>query len=306
MIKINDGWAYQRRRKMKRSILAVMVSLSLVFAATVFAAGGRGDQRTTDTRGADQQATGAQAQAEKIVKADDLSGKKVKDTAGNDIGDIKSIALDSSSGNAYAVIEHEDMLHPVPINALSRMGDDYSLKIDRSRLAQAPTVTDDNMEQTLSQSNFSDQVHRFFGVAPATGPGAQTQQQQQRAQAQTAKIMKADELSGKKVQDRAGNDIGDIKSIVLDTTSGNAYAMIELEDNLHPVPVNALAKMGDNYSLSIDKNRLAQSPSVTEDTMKQTLSQTNFSNQVHRFFGVAPPTGSEMQQQQQQQQQQRY
>jgi sporulation protein YlmC with PRC-barrel domain len=281
---------------MKRSIIAVMVSLSLILAASVFAAGQSG--RT------DQRATGAQAQVQKIIKADDLSGKKVKDTAGNEIGDIKSIALDTSSGNAYAVIEHEDMLHPVPVSALKKMGDDYSLTIDKSRLAQAPSVTDDNLEQNLSQTNFSDQVNRFFGIAPATGPGAQ-RQQQQRAQAQA--VIKADDLSGKKVLDSAGNDIGDIKSIALDTTSGNAYAMIELEDKLHPVPVNALKKMGDDYSLTIDKSRLAQSPSVTEDTMEQTLSQSNFSNQVHRFFGVAPPTGPGMMQQQKQpKQQQRY
>jgi sporulation protein YlmC with PRC-barrel domain len=162
---------FKRRRKMKRSILAVMVSVCLIFASTVFAAGQSG--RT------DQRATGAQVQAEKIIKADDLSGKKVLDSAGNDIGKIKSIALDTTSGNAYAVIEHDDMLHPVPVNALKKMGDDYSLNIDKNRLAQAPSVTEDTMEQTLSQSNFSSQVHRFFGVAPPTGPGMQQQQQKQ-------------------------------------------------------------------------------------------------------------------------------
>lgn len=111
-------------------------------------------------------------------------------------------------------------------------------------------------------------------------------------QAPSDKIIKADELTGKTVQDRTGSDIGTVHSVVLDSTTGATFAVISVDNKLHPVPITALKKMQDKYSLNIDKNKLAQSPSFSEDTMMQQLASRDFDTKVYRFFGIAPPFGS--------------
>ncbi|MEW5746479.1 MAG: PRC-barrel domain-containing protein [Nitrospirota bacterium] len=172
---------------MKRSILVVLFAVCLVASSTAFATGqsGMADQSGSAgaTRGAEDQSAGADAtrgaqagKAGKVVKADDLAGKKVQDRNRAEIGEIKSVAIDTSTGTAYALISMNDKLHPVPVSALTRVQDNYSLNIDKNRLAQAPTVTEDNMQQQLAQSSFSMQVHQFFGIAPPTGGGSQRQQ----------------------------------------------------------------------------------------------------------------------------------
>lgn len=178
------GWARKRGIMMKRSILVVLFAVCLVASSTAFATGQSGmtDQSGSAgaTRGAEDQSAGADAtrgaQAGKVVKADELAGKKVQDRNRAEIGEIKSVAIDTSTGTAYALISMNDKLHPVPVSALTRVQDNYSLNIDKNRLAQAPTVTEDNMQQQLAQSSFSMQVHQFFGIAPPTGGGSQRQQ----------------------------------------------------------------------------------------------------------------------------------
>ncbi len=112
------------------------------------------------------------------------------------------------------------------------------------------------------------------------------------ATAQADHIVKADELAGKTIQDRNSNEIGQVKSIVLDTATGAAYALISLEGKLHPVPITAFKKVQDKYTLNIDRNKLAQSPGFTEDNISQ-LASKDFDAKVYQFFGVTPPWGSE-------------
>ncbi|MEW6116135.1 MAG: PRC-barrel domain-containing protein [Nitrospirota bacterium] len=164
---------------MKRSVLAVLFAVCLMFASVAFAAdysgtadqsgAARGDQAQTSQMDATR---GAQAGAANIIKADDLKGKKIQDAAGNEIGKVKSVALNTTTGSAYALVEMDNKLHPVPVSAIKKMQDKYTLNIDKSRLAQSPSVTEDNMAQQLASSDFDTQVHRFFGIAPPMSPTA--------------------------------------------------------------------------------------------------------------------------------------
>ncbi len=149
---------------MRRNILIVLFAVCLIFAATAFAAdyGGTSDQSMGTTRG-------AQARAENIIKADDLTGKTVQDRSDKEIGKIDSVALDTTTGTAYALVSVDNKLHPVPINALKKMQDKYTLNMDKNKLTQSPSVNKDNMSQDMASRNFDTKVYRFFGMAPPWG-----------------------------------------------------------------------------------------------------------------------------------------
>lgn len=158
---------------MKKSVRLMLLVACLMFAAVAFAAdygatsdqsgAARGEQAQTDQMDATR---GASAGAANIVKADDLKGKKIQDASGREIGKVKSVALNTTTGAAYALIEVDNKLHPVPVSAIKKMQDKYTLNIDKNRLAQSPSVTEDNMAQQLASSDFNTQVHQYFGIAP--------------------------------------------------------------------------------------------------------------------------------------------
>ncbi|HEX8947948.1 MAG TPA: PRC-barrel domain-containing protein [Dissulfurispiraceae bacterium] len=111
------------------------------------------------------------------------------------------------------------------------------------------------------------------------------------AMTRTDTIIKADDLSGKTIQDRSGADIGTVSSVALDTLHGTAYVLVSMDNKLHPIPISALQKTDSKYSVSMDRNTLAQSPSFTESMMKQQLANRTFDTSVYRFFGMTPPWG---------------
>ena len=134
-----------------------------------------------------QTAVGATAPI--ILKAGDL---QVKDISGQPIGTLSDFVI-SPEGciNMGVVSQGGTRLFPVPWQLIRTEQTTVAagvptltLQIDGARLQQAPTIERTQLRTQLTQANFSQQVHTFFGVqagantsisgSAATTPGSTT------------------------------------------------------------------------------------------------------------------------------------
>lgn len=126
-----------------------------------------------------------------------------------------------------------------------------------------------------------------FGMytAPSVGPGPQ--------------LMGADTLMGNDVFNKQGEDLGDVKEIMLDMQYGRvSYAVLSfggflgMGEKLFAVPWNALVLDTANkrFTLDVSKDRLADAPGFDKDHWPNMSDQT-WANSLHDYYGTKPSPG---------------
>ena len=127
-----------------------------------------------------------------------------------------------------------------------------------------------------------------YGIYKAThhsGPGPQ--------------LMGANTLIGNDVYNLDEEDIGDIKEIMLDVSTGCiAYAVLSfgaflgLGEKLFAVPWSALKLDTENkrFILNIDKQRLQHAPGFDKSNWPNLADQT-WANDIHSYYGIKPYNG---------------
>jgi sporulation protein YlmC with PRC-barrel domain len=107
------------------------------------------------------------------------------------------------------------------------------------------------------------------------------------------RLMGADTLIGNDVYNRADEDLGDIKEIMLDVASGKvSYAVLSfgsflgLGEKLFAVPWDALTLDTANkrFILDIDKARLENAPGFDKDDWPDMADET-WAKSVHSYYG---------------------
>lgn len=107
------------------------------------------------------------------------------------------------------------------------------------------------------------------------------------------RLMGADTLIGNDVYNRADEDLGDIKEIMLDMASGKvAYAVLSfgsflgLGEKLFAVPWKALTldTVNKRFVLDIDKSRLENAPGFDKDDWPDMADET-WAKNVHSYYG---------------------
>jgi sporulation protein YlmC with PRC-barrel domain len=110
------------------------------------------------------------------------------------------------------------------------------------------------------------------------------------------RLMGAETLVGNDVFNRKGEDLGDIKEIMLDTASGNVrYAVLSyggflgMGDKLFAVPWNALRLDTENkrFELNVEKDRLESAPGFDKDDWPDMANQS-WVNEIHSYYGTKP------------------
>lgn len=109
-------------------------------------------------------------------------------------------------------------------------------------------------------------------------------------------VMAADTLQGDDVVNAQGEDLGDIKSIMIDVPSGRvAYAVLSsggflgIGDKLFAIPWHALTLDADNkcFVLNIDKERLKNAPGFDKDHWPSMADQ-RWATEVHSYYQTRP------------------
>lgn len=107
------------------------------------------------------------------------------------------------------------------------------------------------------------------------------------------RLMGADTLIGNDVYNRADEDLGDIKEIMLDVANGKiSYAVLSfgsflgLGEKLFAVPWNALTldTINKRFILDIDKKRLENAPGFDKHDWPDMADET-WAKNVHNYYG---------------------
>ena len=112
----------------------------------------------------------------------------------------------------------------------------------------------------------------------------------------TRSTLSAGTLIGDSVNNRAGENVGSLKDIMLDLESGHiAYAVVScggflgMGEKLFAVPWNALELDSVNHALifDVDRERLMQAPGFDKDNWPD-MSDRTWGLSVHEFYGTRP------------------
>jgi len=109
-------------------------------------------------------------------------------------------------------------------------------------------------------------------------------------------VMGAATLTGDPVLDRDGQELGEIREIMLDMPTGRiAYAVLSfggfmgVGDKLFAVPWSALTLDADRkaFILDVSKERLREAPGFDKDHWPS-MAQPTWASTVYKFYGVDP------------------
>jgi sporulation protein YlmC with PRC-barrel domain len=190
-------------------IAPFIVSFSLIAFAGAAAAADEAKQQqgTRDDRPA---AAGASAQASGAMSAKRLIGTDVVDAQGKDMGEIKEVVLDLRSGRVHAAVLEfggfmgiGDKQYAFPVSQLkpAKEANKLTLNVAKEKLEQAKGFEKDKWP-AMSDEYWG----RMGGKAAAGGTGAQGGKMN---------LHRASELIGREVQNQQGEQVGEIRDIVL-------------------------------------------------------------------------------------------
>lgn len=110
----------------------------------------------------------------RVMSASSLSGDRVRNTAGEDLGKVEDIVIDVPTGRvAYAVLSFGgflgvgNKLFAIPWEALSLNEQDkeFVLNIDKQQLENAPGFDKDNWPD-MANAAWGSQIYGYYGYKP--------------------------------------------------------------------------------------------------------------------------------------------
>jgi len=108
-------------------------------------------------------------------------------------------------------------------------------------------------------------------------------------------LMGASTLIGDRVCNKKGEELGEIKEIMLDTRTGEvSYAVLSyggflgMGDKLFAVPWDALTLDAKNerFTLDVDKKRLQDAPGFDKSKWPD-MSDPSWAKQIHTYYGIS-------------------
>ena len=110
------------------------------------------------------------------------------------------------------------------------------------------------------------------------------------------RVMSASSLIGDRVKNKAGEDIGKVKELMIDVPSGRvAYAVLSfggvlgLGDKLFAIPWNALTLDEDEkqFILNVDKKTLENAPGFDDNNWPD-MADPGWGTKIYSYYGVQP------------------
>lgn len=110
------------------------------------------------------------------------------------------------------------------------------------------------------------------------------------------RLMGADTLIGNDVYNHKDEDLGDIKEIMLDMSSGQvAYAVLSfgsflgMGEKLFAVPWSALTldTINKRFILNVEKDRLKSAPGFDKDDWPD-MADRSWTQDIHAYYGTRP------------------
>jgi sporulation protein YlmC with PRC-barrel domain len=229
----------------------------LSFSLLAFAGAAQAQQGTQQTQQQmeqpQQQRQQSQAQ-EGEMRANELIGMKVTDSQGKELGEISELVLDLQGGKVHAaVLEFGGILgmgeknYAFPVSQLKQGKDrnQLTMDIDKQKLENA---------EGFAKGEWPEMDAEYWGRVGGQASAGETRPQgQAQGQKQSMVLVRASELEGKNVQDKSGEEVGEIRDVMVDLDSGELRNIVidVKEAGEANVPAKSLTKgTGDQFVLS--------------------------------------------------------
>jgi sporulation protein YlmC with PRC-barrel domain len=277
--------AYERARGLRSEGLLIIVAEPTRQALMAEQPGKGG------TSSATQAIQGAQKELQ-VVQAMTLSGMEVKDQQGNTLGEIERVMFDTEDGRvAYVVLDFDGWFDiggrhiaaPWEALKLTPGAREATLAIDKQKLRQAPGFAPTAWPAVVERPWLYD-VYNYYGYPPYPALRART--------VDRVEVMSADTLVGRDVENRQGEEFGEVADLAIDLSSSRiAYVILEyggwlgLGEKLAAVPWKALKADVANplVTMDVDKDKLKTLPSFAREEWPQTLDRQWLANLYDRY-----------------------
>lgn len=244
-----------------------------------------------------------------LWNAQDVVGMKVVNTQGEDLGKIEEIVIHPRGDVAYAVLSFGgtlgvgDKLFAIPWSVLqshateATRGDEKKLvlTVDKERLKSAPGF-DKSKWPNMVNPDWSKEIDLYYANDRKSSTGRPVEAS---ARIAGSPIWKSSDLKGSKVETPTGENLGDIKDVVIDANGRVSYVAISvggflgMGDRLAAVPFEALkvTTEGDKkkISLATTKDRLKEAPEFKGGTENWVaMTDPTYVRRVYEFYSINP------------------
>lgn len=250
------------------------------------------------------------AMAKRWQKATDLMGKKVTNSANEDLGRIEDIVVDASSGRIlYGVLSFGgflglgDKLFAVPWPSLQLSGDAkaFVLNVDKDRLKTAQGF-DKTQWPNFADETWSTTTYKYYNQSPywlsANDPPTRVPdasdrlaaEQRQRWYQKPVSWQKSSDLCGKEARTMATDDVGKITDLAIDPDCGRImYGILSYRGKMFAIPWTAVGLNADakHFVLNVDKEKLNERVAFTKDNWPN-LCDPAWAAQTHTYYSVQP------------------
>lgn len=229
----------------------------------------------------------AAQQTAMAARASKLIGMNVYNDAGESLGEIHELVLDSSQNRVgYAVLSFggwmgiRDKLFAIPWNQFALRGPEANklyLNVAKDQLKNAPGFDKDKWPEQADRTYWQG-VDKFY-PAPSATPGDPAMTPgptgaNAKLDDGLAWSRKASEVIGADVRNNQNENLGDIKDLVVDTGNGRVrYAVVSfggwlgIGDKLFAVPMSALQQASDKekFTMNVTKDQMKNAPGFDDN-----------------------------------------
>jgi sporulation protein YlmC with PRC-barrel domain len=241
-----------------------------------------------------------------VSRASQVIGGKVTNANKEDLGKVEEIVINPSNGQIqYAVISFGgimgmgDKFFAVPWSLLKgadvpegRKDQTFVLNIDKAKLEKAPGFPKSNWPDIYAPE-WGTEIDKYYGTTRAPDAGAAVEGNRQ------FQIFKVSELKGKKVKNMTGDELGDVKDIVIDPRSGRityfvltSGGFLGMNNKLFAIPwealkVNKSEKGKEEVVLNVPKEKFEKAPEFKDEDWNR-MSDPVWIKEMYTYYGVRP------------------
>ncbi len=234
-------------------------------------------------------------------KASDLIGKKVMNSANENLGKIEEIVVDANSGRIlYGVLSFGgilgigDKLFAIPWTALDLTTDakEFMLNVDKDRLKNAQGF-DKSQWPNFADEQFATTTAEYYGQKPYWRNDVKRSDHptyRERWYSRATVWQKASDLCSKTVRTPNNDDLGSLTECIVDPDGGRLiYGVLSYSGKLIAIPWSALQIRDDAkfFVLDTTKEQLKNAPGFTKDTYPDLL-DAHWGADAHKYFHVEP------------------
>jgi sporulation protein YlmC with PRC-barrel domain len=221
---------------------------------------------------------------EPAMRASELIGYNVVNSAGEDLGEVEDLLVNLTNGQVhYAIMSFGgfadigENLYAIPLSALNFNTTDGAIvfDVDEAMLADAPSF-DETTWPDMTLPEWDRDIYDYWQTRGVTMPEAELLDE-------TATVdrsaMRASELIGYNVVNSAGDDLGEIEDMMIGLDSQQVnYAVLsfggflDIGEKLFAIPVTALRLDPEQEAVvfDVDEETLANAPGFDENSWPDT------------------------------------